>query len=238
MAAQANTKARQQADGWNYGLMRFLPAWIILALVMSIMLPNLLSATFGAAAVAVTESSALVEAIVTGNTGATTSSRIAPLFTAEVQRWGDDISRWAAQYGLDPNLLATVMQIESCGDSTVASHAGAQGLFQVMPFHFAPGEVYTDPETNAKRSANFLNECLAWSNGDPNLALACYNGGPSVLQRPFHNWPAETQRYYTWGSGIYADATNNRSESPTLQSWLNAGGSNLCNRAAATQAVQ
>lgn len=236
MAAQVKANTRQDAAGWQYGIFRFLPAWIILALVMSILLPNVLSSTFDAATLAVTESTAFVETIVTG--GVAASSSIAPLFTAEVDRWANDIGRWAAQYGLDPNLLATVMQIESCGDSTVASHAGAQGLFQVMPFHFAPGEVYTDPETNAKRSANFLNECLAWSNGDANLALACYNGGPSVLQRPFQNWPNETQRYYNWGSGIYADARSNLHESPTLQSWLNAGGSSLCNRAAATQAVQ
>lgn len=236
MSAQVKTNTRQEAAGWHDGLMRFLPAWIILALVMSILLPNVLASTFGTAALAVTDSSAFVETVLRGGTAA--SSSIAPLFTAEVDRWADDIGRWAAQYELDPNLLATVMQIESCGDATVASHAGAQGLFQVMPFHFSPGEVYTDPETNAKRSANFLNECLAWSNGDANLALACYNGGPSVLQRPFQSWPSETQRYYNWGSGIYADARNNLHESPTLQNWLNAGGVGLCNRAAATQTMQ
>src|SRR5690606_6861661 len=93
-------------------------------------------------------------------------SSIAPLFTSEVDNWADDIGRWATQYGLDPNLLATVMQIESCGDDTVSSHAGAQGLFQVMPLHFSEGEVYTDPDTNAMRSANFLNQCLGWANGD------------------------------------------------------------------------
>jgi hypothetical protein len=82
------------------------------------------------------------------------------------------------------------------------------------------------------RGANFLNECLGWSNGDPGLAMACYNGGPSVLQRPFANWPAETQRYYNWGRLIYQDAQQNLASSPTLDQWLNAGGSALCTRAA------
>ncbi len=229
-----------EARSWQQSLMRFLPAWIILAMVLSILLPNVLTMTFGAAARAVTGTvmggNTIVGTILGG--GAATSSSIAPLFTSEVDYWANDIGRWAAQYGLDPNLLATVMQIESCGQAEVSSHAGAQGLFQVMPFHFAQGEVYTDPDTNARRSANFLNECLGYANGDPGLALACYNGGPSVTMRPFDTWPNETQRYYVWGTGIYNDARNNMSESGTLTDWLGAGGVNLCTSAAATQVAQ
>jgi soluble lytic murein transglycosylase-like protein len=140
----------------------------------------------------------------------------------------------AAEYDLDPNLLATVMQIESCGHADVSSSAGAQGLFQVMPFHFEAGENQTDPNTNARRGANFLGECLGWASGDPNLAMACYNGGPGVgvLSRPYSTWPSETQRYYLWGSTIYADAVQNVSTSQSLNNWLDAGGSNLCARAA------
>ena len=247
MTAQAKSQGRAtpqqdltQGRTWSQAVLRFLPAWIILALVMSILLPNALSATFGAAAEAVTSGESLITTLINPivHPQAAQPTSIAPLFTAEVDRWANDIARWAAQYGLDPNLLATVMQIESCGDATVSSYAGAQGLFQVMPFHFDAGEVYTDPDTNAKRSANFLNQCLGWANGDAGLALGCYNGGPSIVNRPFANWPDETQRYYTWGTGIYADAQANLSSSSTLESWLGAGGVNLCNQASATQAVQ
>jgi soluble lytic murein transglycosylase-like protein len=244
MTAQAKTRGRtapqaeeMQTRTWSQVVLRFLPAWIILALVMSILLPNALSVTFSTAAEAVTSGDSLISTIINPIIQtASQRSSIAPLFTAEVDRWGADIDRWATQYGLDPNLLATVMQIESCGDATVSSHAGAQGLFQVMPFHFSEGEVYTDPDTNAMRSANFLNQCLGWANGDAGLALGCYNGGPSIVNRPFANWPAETQRYYRWGTGIYADAQANLSSSPTLENWLGAGGVGLCNRAANTQA--
>jgi soluble lytic murein transglycosylase-like protein len=153
---------------------------------------------------------------------------IAPLFTPEVQRWGAHIERWAAAHGVDPNLLATVMQIESCGDHDVTSSAGAQGLFQVMPFHFSEGEVMTDPETNARRGAAFLAYCMDYADGDPFRALACYNGGPSVVRRDFATWPHETQRYYVWGSTIYEDAKRNQTRSGSLDAWLNAGGSGLC----------
>jgi soluble lytic murein transglycosylase-like protein len=160
------------------------------------------------------------------------ASQLAPLFTPEVEHWAGDIERWAALYGVDPNLLATVMQIESCGHADISSVAGAQGLFQVMPFHFTPEEVQTDPETNARRGASFLAECMAWGDGNPGRALACYNGGPGVLGRDFSRWPAETQRYYVWGGSIYLDARERQTHSDALDNWLNAGGASLCRLAA------
>jgi len=161
------------------------------------------------------------------------SGDIAPLFTAEVAYWEDDILRWAAEHSLDPNLMATVMQIESCGHPTVSSSAGAQGLFQVMPFHFGSTEDQLDPDTNALRGAGVLNQCLDMANGDAGLAMACYNGGPSVLTTPYDNWLNEPQRYYMWGTGIYADAQNNSATSETLDRWINAGGGTLCDWASA-----
>ena len=165
-------------------------------------------------------------------TGYRGDGTIAPLFTPQVHHWERQIAQWSRDWDVDPNLLATIMQIESCGHPTVTSHAGAQGLFQVMPFHFAQGEHMLDPHTNALRSTNFIHECNGYADGDIGLILACYNGGPRVTWTPFGSWPAETQRYYTWGLGIYADAYTNRSDSPTLDSWLQAGGRHLCNSAA------
>lgn len=156
---------------------------------------------------------------------------IAPLFTPQIDYWADDIARWSEQYNIDPNLMATIMQIESCGHPTVASHAGAQGLFQVMPFHFALGENMLNPETNAYRSANFIRECGRYAKGDPGMIMACYNGGPSVMTRPVERWANETLRYYRWGVGIYHDALQNADESATLHEWLAAGGASLCQRA-------
>lgn len=158
---------------------------------------------------------------------------ISPIFSAEVQYWADDIVRWAGQHDLDPNLVATVMQIESCGDPSALSIASAQGLFQVMPFHFAAGEQMTDPDTNAARGMAYLREGLRISGGDAGLAMAGYNGGHSVIGRSSSTWANETQRYYVWGSGIYQDVQAGGGQSSTLQSWLNAGGQSLCNQAAA-----
>lgn len=159
---------------------------------------------------------------------------IAPLFTREVQYWRDNIVQWSLQYEVDPNLIATLMQIESCGWSGAASYVGAQGLFQVMPMHFPPEEqaVMTDPEVNVKRGMGVIKDCLGWADGDVGLAMACYNGGPSWIYQPIEYWPAETQRYYRWGGGIYRDAQLGLSYSATLDDWITSGGSGLCQRAA------
>ncbi len=162
----------------------------------------------------------------------TTTTALSPIFTAEVQYWAEQIMGWSATYQIDPNLIATVIQIESCGDPTVSSSAGAQGLFQVMPFHFAAGEDMLDIATNARRGLAYLQGALELSNGDVGLALAGYNGGYGVMNG---NWALETRRYSYWGSGIYAEAVSGATVSPTLQEWLAAGGSSLCARASASQ---
>jgi soluble lytic murein transglycosylase-like protein len=161
------------------------------------------------------------------------SEPLSPVFQADVQYWSDDIQTWASAAGLDPNLVATVMQIESCGDPRALSGAGAMGLFQVMPYHFATGDNPYDQDTNALRGLAYLKRSLEAADGDPRLALAGYNGGIGIIGRPESSWPAETQRYAYWGNGIYEEASSGANESIRLQEWLGAGGASLCHQAAA-----
>ena len=156
------------------------------------------------------------------------TKRLAPLFTPEVLRWSAQLEIWAANAEIDPNLAATVMQIESCGNPLARSHAGAAGLFQVMPYHFLPGENPFTPETNALRGLNYLKKCLDAAGGEIRLALAGYNGGISVISRAPALWSEETRRYVYWGTGIYEDARQNRSDSARLREWLSSGGASLC----------
>ena len=152
-------------------------------------------------------------------------------FTPEVQRWGVQIERWAEDYDLPVELVAIVMQIESCGDPTAVSSAGARGLFQVMPFHFGAGEDWMDSEINASRGMEYLARSFRLSNGEIDLTLAGYNGGHSVIALHPSTWPAETQRYVYWGMGIWGDLASDTIPSPTLNEWLIAGGEHLCRRA-------
>jgi soluble lytic murein transglycosylase-like protein len=160
-----------------------------------------------------------------------TSNRLAPLFTPEVQYWNTAILRWSDASQLDPNLVATVVQIESCGDAFARSSAGAVGLFQVMPFHFASTDNPFDPDTNALRGLTYLQRVFDAANQNVSWSLAAYNGGPSLVGSNEWMWPAETIRYVYWGSGIYADAVQMRSSSQRLQEWLAAGGASLCRKA-------
>jgi soluble lytic murein transglycosylase-like protein len=155
-------------------------------------------------------------------------SALAPVFTPEVRYWEAKIVAWAAEFGLDPNLVATIMQVESCGDATAVSRAGAQGLFQVMPFHFSPGEDPFDPDTNARRGMAYFVERLQQTKGDVGRAFAGYNGGHVAAGGSWENWAAETRAYYTYTTGIYADAQAGLSESPALQRWVQNGAGTYC----------
>jgi hypothetical protein len=184
----------------------------------------------GAAEVAVAASS--------GGEVAAVSGVLSKLFTREVLHWEPQIVAWSALHGVDPILAAIIMQIESCGDPGAVSGAGAQGLFQVMPFHFVDGENMQDPDTNAARGLRYFADRLVQTNGDVGRAFAGYNGGHVAAAAGWDSWASETQRYYTWSTGIYGDIMSGGVSSPTLDSWLAAGGASLCQQAAARLGLQ
>jgi hypothetical protein len=64
------------------------------------------------------------------------------------------------------------------------------------------------------------------------MALACYNGGPSVTQTDYEFWAEETQHYYRWATGLWSDVSDGNDDSQTLSQWLDAGGQRLCRQAA------
>jgi soluble lytic murein transglycosylase-like protein len=157
--------------------------------------------------------------------------QLSSIFAPQVLYWEDDIIKWSEEYDLDLNLIATVMQIESCGNPDAVSKAGAMGLFQVMPYHFIDGENPYSRNTNALRGLSYLQQSLQHFSGDIGLALAGYNGGISGASRPQSEWAQETIDYQYWGENIYAEASARRQSSPTLENWLSAGGASLCAQA-------
>jgi soluble lytic murein transglycosylase-like protein len=156
---------------------------------------------------------------------------ISPLFSKEVQYWAKDIVRWANESSLDPNLVAVVMQIESCGNPHAISRAGAIGLFQVMPFHFHLGDNPFNPDTNALRGLSYLSRSLEAAGGNARLALAGYNGGIGVISRAEWAWPDETQRYVQIGAPIYEAAQSGATSSTAFEQWYGPAGNSLCRHA-------
>jgi len=108
------------------------------------------------------------------------------------------IEESCARYGIDPALLAGLIEQESHFDPTVGSPAGAQGLTELMP-ETAAGLGVTDPHDPAQSidaGARLLSEKLAEFGGDTELALAAYNAGSGAVQQ-YHGIPPypETQEY-------------------------------------------
>ena len=222
------TMIRKQVGGGRVLVKRgdvyYIPLWLLIAIALLLAL----AAIWDDAAQLAGRFADRVSSTATQLAHPPAEGELADFFAPSVHYWSGKISEWGGEYEIEPQLLATVMQIESCGHPTVVSSAGARGLFQVMPFHFADDEDMLDPDTNAMRGGSFLNYCYQAADGVIGLTLACYNGGPSVISRPVHSWHAEIQRYYRWGVGIYSDAITNQAESDILNQWMNAGGSRLC----------
>jgi soluble lytic murein transglycosylase-like protein len=175
---------------------------------------------------------------VTVNLPPVTSTSISPIFRTEIHYWADSISKWAAASQLDPNLVATIMQIESCGDPRARSSAGAMGLFQVMPFHFYAVDDPYNPDTNAARGLAYLAKSLATGGGNARLAMAGYNGGIGLIGRGEWTWPAQTNRYVQYGAPIYEDARNGLTSSATLNEWYQKYGVSLCRQASQRLGLQ
>jgi hypothetical protein len=165
------------------------------------------------------------------STNAQVQPRLSSVFTPQVMHWQDQILAWSDRFDLDANLIAVVMQIESCGYINARSSAGAVGLFQVMPYHFNDQQNPFDPETNAETGLTYLARSQELANGEIERTLAGYNGGHGVIDLPSNLWNEETVRYVTWGSGILNDIASGLETSPTLDAWLAAGGSVLCSQA-------
>ncbi|WP_058189519.1 lytic transglycosylase domain-containing protein [Terracidiphilus gabretensis] len=101
-------------------------------------------------------------------------------------------------HNLDVELLASVVRAESGGNPLAKSHAGAQGLMQLMPKTAADHGVTSsfEPQQNVRGGAAYLDELLTRYHEDLALALAAYNAGPAAVDR-YHGIPPyhETRAY-------------------------------------------
>jgi hypothetical protein len=123
--------------------------------------------------------------------------------------YGELIDNLSVTYGVSPQLVRAVIQVESAFQPRARSRKGAVGLMQVMP---ATGRQYgarnlTDPKANLKAGIQHLKSLL--DRFELELALAAYNAGEAAVRR-FGGIPPyrETRNYVTKILSLLTPATD------------------------------
>lgn len=89
------------------------------------------------------------------------------------------------KYGVDKNLINSVIQHESGGDAHAVSKKGAKGLMQLMDSTATAMGVKDvfDPYDNIMGGTKYLKQMLDKYEGDIAKALAAYNAGPKAVDK-------------------------------------------------------
>jgi soluble lytic murein transglycosylase len=129
--------------------------------------------------------------------------------------YAERVSRAAKSNGVSPALIYAVMRQESAFRTHAISHAGAQGLMQIMPqtAKRAATESQTklvnvlQPATNITLGAFYLGKLLRNFEGHFVVAVAAYNAGPRAVSR----WlgPKQPQAIDLWVARIPYTETRN-----------------------------
>ncbi len=114
--------------------------------------------------------------------------------------YSSDIQLSAAEFGLDPALVAAIIAQESAFDPEAVSSAGARGLMQIVPAtwrllcpdsacdgrHRPPScgpDCIFDPKANIRAGTRYFAGILDRFDGNAVLAFAAYNAGSAAVER-------------------------------------------------------
>jgi len=91
---------------------------------------------------------------------------------------------------VDPDLVNSLILVESGFDPNAVSPKGARGLMQLMPQTAARMGVQNamDPAANVEGGTRYLGELLSRYHNDLSKALAAYNAGPDRVEQ-YHGVP-------------------------------------------------
>lgn len=106
----------------------------------------------------------------------------------------DAIVRHALSRGLEPALVAALIQQESTYRATIRSPVGATGLMQIMPYTGKEiagwldisgyqNKYLTEPDFNLRLGTEYMRAMLEQHNGSLVRTLASYNAGPNAVNR-------------------------------------------------------
>jgi len=113
--------------------------------------------------------------------------------------YGDTIRAQARAHGLSAALVAGIIRQESAFDPRATSPVGARGLMQLMPAtaretarkldRRLPADGLYDPKVSIELGTAYLRQLLDSFDGNVELAVAGYNGGPNRIRRLWDESP-------------------------------------------------
>jgi soluble lytic murein transglycosylase-like protein len=113
-----------------------------------------------------------------------------------------NVHTFATRFGLPPELVLAVIDVESNFDHFAISHAGALGLMQVMPFWREeigrPDDNLHDIRTNLLYGCRILAYYLEKERGDRRAALARYNGSRGQRWYPDRVFSRLSSKWYRY----------------------------------------
>lgn len=138
------------------------------------------------------------------NLGASRSAGPAELETIENTRWAapdnfvEIVRGHASRYGIDEDLIHSIIRVESNYNPRAVSVKDCKGLMQLHPDtarRFGVADVF-DPGQNIEGGVKYLHFLIELFDRDLDLVLAAYNAGENAVKR-FKGIPpyAETQDY-------------------------------------------
>jgi len=142
-----------------------------------------------------------------------------------LQTYGDSISTYATQFGLDPNEIASVIQTESSGNpnafrAEAKYPPGSYGLMQIL-YTTAQALGYTgtpdglfDPDTNIKYGSQLWAQLKARFGDDPAALYSAYNSGSATAYQTNADVASNVQRFLSNLDSLVSEAASAISQNP------------------------
>jgi len=146
-----------------------------------------------------------------------------PGLQSAIPPYAEIVNAAASKYGVDADLISSVIAVESNFDPKAVSRKNARGLMQLLPEtanRLGVKNIF-DPAENIDAGARYLKELLQKYNNDLTLTLAAYNAGPDRVQQ-YGNVPPfrETISYVRRVKTSYAKSKSTAAPKPLLPNLL------------------